>query len=114
MIRTDQSEVPVVTINHSRGKKIVVRNRPEIYKVVEDLKVEWPEGDDLEVWFKAFNDALDKFVHGEKAKILMVCNPPNRFLISCWNKSLNGYRFQHKIDVKVLIHQGDSAIYTLP
>ncbi len=113
-IQTDQEEIGVVTINHSRGKKIVVRNRPEIFKVVEDFKVEWPEGDDLDVWFKTFNDALDRFVHQGKAKVLIVCNPPTRFLISFWNKSMNGYRFQHKIDIKVLIHQGDSAIYTLP
>lgn len=113
MDQIDQ-KIDVVAVNFTRGKAIKVNNSPYVYNIVEKVSLEWPDTDDLDVIFKAFNDYLDTFCHFGKAKVLILCNPPRRFLVTMWHKSLAFYRFKYKIDVKVLIHEGDSAIYTLP
>lgn len=103
-----------VTVNHTRGPKIVVNNRPkQIYIVQENWIQVWPDTDDLDIMFKAFNDLLDKFCR-QQVKLLIICNPPVRLLVCFFNKSLAFYRSKYKIDVKVLINDGDSALYTLP
>lgn len=113
MTQTDL-EINCITVNHSRGPKIRVKNKPnQVYQVSENWNQVWPDTDDLDIIFKTFNDLLDRFCKQE-VKLLIVCNPPPRILISFWNKSLAFYRNKYKIDVKVLIYDGDSALYTLP
>lgn len=113
MTQTDQ-KIDVVAVNYSRGKTIRTNNSGKIFNIVDKMTLEWPDTDDLDLITKSFNDLLDTFCRLNKAKVLIVCNPPQRFLITMWTKSLAFYRFKYKIDIKVLINQGDSAIYTLP
>lgn len=110
----DKQKKAVIAVNYPRGKTIQVNNRPdEIFEIQDKWQLEWPFTDDLDLYFKMFNDCLDKFVRTD-VKLLIICNPPKRFLASLFHKSLDFYRFKYKINVLVLITEGDSALYDLP